>query len=173
VTVVTTSVAAEAVRVIDFKIAGGKTVAVSVTDSGPVPAENDRVKIEVAGMLILPSFQGRKGPFFLWNFAFRSKDGRPVSGVLIEDVTVDPIIELVADQKAHLQDGTWSGRGRPIAITREDLPWVFEPKDTLKVFRFTIRHADGGNSILHQLAWYSGSAKDAIRKQAEKGRSGG
>jgi hypothetical protein len=43
---------AQQTKTMQLRIAGGKTISATVDDRGPFPAEDARVKIEVAGILI-------------------------------------------------------------------------------------------------------------------------
>jgi|SRR6266850_2107733 len=165
--------AAQQQKVVEIPIAGGQRISVAIADAGPVPAENERLKIEVAGMLIRAAHEGQPGPFLLWNFSFRSKDGFVPIAVAVDDVTADPLVAVVNDTAPVLQNAIWGGRARPILINATNLPWVYEEKPTIKVFRFTVRQADGSASVLHQLAWFPASAKKAIRDHADKVRHGG
>ena len=60
--------AAQQQKVVEFPIAGGQRISVAITDAGPVPAENERLKIEVTGMLIRAAHEGQPGPFLVWNY---------------------------------------------------------------------------------------------------------
>ena len=164
---------AQRTETVEIRIAGGKTISAAITGRGPVPVEDARVKIEVAGMLISPSRENSKEPLLIWNFSFRAKGAQQPIAVKVDDVTLDPILALVSDDKPVLRDNTWAGRANSIPITKEALPWVFDPRPTMKVFRFTVRYADDQESVLHQLAMYPASAKQAIRSHADKLRSGG
>ena len=160
-------------QVLEIPIAEGRRISVAVMDGGPVPAENERLKIEIAGMVVSAAQDSQPGPALIWNFSFRVKDGASLGAVAVDDVTADPIAVMVNDNAPVLQNGTWGGRARPLLINARDLPWLYEPKPTIKVFRFTVRHADGEVSVLHQLAWFPVPTKNVIREHAEKVRPGG
>lgn len=137
-----------------------------------MPAEDERVQIKIAGMLIGPTSENNRDPGLIWNFSFRNKWRRQPIAVTVDDVTFDPIVTVLSDDKPALSKDTWSQTARPIPITKEALPWVFDSRPSMKVFRFTVRYADDESSIVHQLALYSASAKQAIRSHADKIRLG-
>ena len=163
---------AQPTKTVQLRIAGGKTISATVADGGPLPAEDARLKIEVAGILVRFR-EDRKEPQLVWNFSFRAKVGQPVSAVNVDDVTEDPVSSLVSDSRPTLQDSVWRGFAQPIGITKEMIPWLYDSKPLVKVFRFTVRYEDDSESTLHQLAWYPASFKEAVRAHADKLRSGG
>jgi hypothetical protein len=163
---------AQATETIDIRIAGGQKILAKISAGGPMPAEDARIKIEVAGMIVGPHPRESNDPHLFWSFAFRNKTGQNVVSVTVADVTHDPITTLVSDDQPKLQNTSWIGRGDPIAVTKEALPWVYDSRATMKVFRFTVRYADDQESVVHQLAMYPVGAKQAIRAQAERLRSG-
>jgi hypothetical protein len=163
---------AQQTKTMQLRIAGGKTISATVDDRGPFPAEDARVKIEVAGILIRFR-EDRKEPQLVWNFSFRAKVSQPVSWVKVDDVTEDPVVGLVSDSQPALKENVWSGIAQPIAISKDTIPWLYDSKPMVKVFRFTVRYQDDSEAILHQLAWYPASFKETVRAHADKLRAGG
>ena len=159
-------------KTLQLRIAGGKTISATVDDRGPFPAEDARVKIEVAGILVRFR-EDRKEPQLVWNFSFRAKVREPVTAVKVDDVTEDPVGGLVSDSQPTLKEDVWRGTAQPIPISKETIPWLYDSKPMVKVFRFTVRYQDDSEAILHQLAWYPASFKETVRGHADKLRSGG
>lgn len=163
---------AQPTETIEIAIAGGQKIAATISRGGPVPAEDLRIKIEYAGMLVGPSRTNSREPELVWNFSFRIKTNHNVLAVIVDDVTFDPVKTLVGDLEPALRQNVWSGRAEPIAITKETLPWVYDDRATMKVFRFTVRYDDDQRSILHQLAMFRAAAKEVIRDKAANVRAG-
>jgi hypothetical protein len=92
--------------------------------------------------------------------------------VIVEDVTFDPVKTMVSDLEPVLREDAWRGFAEPLAITKEAVPWVYDDKPMMKVFRFTVRYDDDQQSILHQLAMFPAAAKKAILQAAANVRSG-
>lgn len=156
----------------EVKIAGGRTIPVPMTAEKAPPAANERLEIQLAGPVVAPSAETKNQPNLVWEFALRVKDGQPPKRVVVEDVTADPIVRLVIDEAPRLDRQRWAGQARPIHLTAENTAWVFDPKPTVKVFRFTVLLADGSESVLHQAASFPEPAKTLIRTHADKIRSG-
>lgn len=49
-----------AIHQVPFKIAGGKTVMVKITDQGAVPAENEKIIITATAVRVGPSIENNK-----------------------------------------------------------------------------------------------------------------
>jgi hypothetical protein len=170
--VLTATAFAQQKKTIQVRVAEGKTISAVVDDQGPFPAEDARVKIEVAGILVMLEKE-RKEPQLVWNFSFRSKVNQSISGVKVDDVTKDPVASLVTDGHPVLKESVWRGTAPPIAINKQMTPWLYDSKPEIRVFRFTVRYQDESEIILHQLAFYPVSAKETVRTHAEKLRTGG
>ncbi|HEY1268775.1 MAG TPA: hypothetical protein VGH16_16080 [Candidatus Binatia bacterium] len=157
---------------IEIGIAGGQKITANISRGGPVPAEDLRIKIEIAGIIVGPSRTNSREPELVWNFSFRNKTNHNVLAVIVDDVTFDPIKTLVGDLEPVARDNVWRGFAEPIAVTKESLPWLFDSGPTMKVFRFTVRYDDDQRSILHQLGMYSAGGKEALLEAAALVRSG-
>ena len=156
----------------EIGIAGGQKIEARISRGGPVPAEDLRIKIEVAGMLVGPSSTNSREPELVWNFSFRNKTDHNVLAVIVDDVTFDPMKTLVSDLEPVLRNDVWRGFAEPIVVAKEALPWVYDSGPTMKVFRFTVRYDDDQRSVLYQLAMFQPLAKEQIRERASMVRSG-
>ena len=98
-----------------------------------------------------------------WNFSIRPKQATELSAIRIEDVT-DPAPLLLVNDVAPQQDGgKWTENAGLMELSSTSVRWLYEPKETVRVFRFTISEADGRSYVLYQGVQYSPAAKDAIR----------
>ena len=131
-----------------FTILGGAKIAADVERGMPLPAVGRGVRVEVAGFLL----RDRK---LHYTFGF---SGRPVlESVLVEDVTGPVAVKLAEDLSPVLStvqgNGYWKGESVGFVLDRSTLPWFFASGATTKVFRFTIRMADGSpDLVLYQPA---------------------
>jgi hypothetical protein len=142
-----------------FEILGGTKIAAEVERGIPLPAIGRGVRVEVAGFFL----QNRK---LHYTFGF---SGRPaLKSVLVEDVTDRAAVTLVEDNAPVLStvlgNGYWKGDSAGLALDRSTLPWFFARGATTKVFRFTIRMADGSpDLVLYQPAVLRGLPEKAWR----------
>lgn len=166
------AIIAELRDTVEIRIAGGKTIVATITAGGPVPAEDTRIKIEFAGLLVGAEPENSREPHLIWSFRVRNKRPQEPVAVTVDDVTFDPIVALVRDDNPSVRAGSWSGAARAIPLTKSALPWVFDSGSTMKVFRFTVRYADDQESVVHQLTMVPESAKETIRAQGNRIRSG-
>jgi len=145
---------------LSIPIAGGQSVSLGRQGSGFKPAENGRVVITDAGMQTV-SLDGNY--YVRWSFSIWPKQAAELSAIRIEDVT-DPAPLLLVNDVAPQQDGgKWTENAGLMELSSTSVRWLFEPKQTVRVFRLTINEADGRSYVLYQGALYSSAAKDAIR----------
>ena len=161
-------------RVIDapFPIAGGQTLMLPVTAGGTVPAENDKVKIQVAGFVTGPSKSIPQGRTLTWIFSFTLKTSQPVEQVTVEEVAPgDPAVLMVRDEAPKLDRNDWSGRTAAIEMSPQALPWLYSPSTSVFVYKFTIKIQGELAQVLYQPTGYSAAAKQMMTKQVAQPRS--
>src|SRR5688500_2932168 len=115
-------------KVIDvpFQIAGGQTVVLPITHAGPIPAEDRKAKVEVAGFMITRSKDDPKLAMIVWTFGLTIKSIKNVESISVAEVapTVTEI-PLVNDAAPKLAKKYWMGSTAPVAATRGVAPWLF------------------------------------------------
>lgn len=142
-----------------FTILGGTKIAAEVERGVPLPAVGRGVRVEIAGYFL-------RDHKLHYAFGF---SGRPeLAGVLVEDVTGPQAVTLVEDSSPVLStvlgNGYWKGESAGFALDRGTLPWFFANVATTKVFRFTIRMADGSpDLVLYQPAVLRGLPENTGR----------
>jgi hypothetical protein len=136
--------------------------------AGPTPgfpqAENDRVIVANAGLqaVILD------GNYYLrWSFAIRPKQADALSSIRIEDVTDPSPLLLVNDVAPQLDGGQWKETAGLMPLSAASVHWLFEPNNTVRIFRITITGLDGRTDQLEQRVAYSQDAKKALRTVAK------
>jgi hypothetical protein len=128
--------------------------------SGFPQAENDRVIVANAGLQPMTL----DGNYYLrWSFAIRPKQANALSSIRIEDVTDPAPLLLVNDVAPQLDGGQWNETAGLMPLSAASVHWLFEPNDTVRIFRITITGLDGRSDPLEQRVGYSQDAKKALR----------
>lgn len=161
------------VREIPVRIAGGQTVQVKVGPRGAKPAENERVRITAAAIIITPPDTLDGHPSLVWSFGLTAKTADPITRITVENVfPSDPAVLLHTDETPRLTEGNWTGQannGDPMA---KQNGWLQQKGLSAFVFRFTLRYQDGTEGVLHQLAAFGDDDKrfflDATRQASER-----
>lgn len=132
--------------------------------SGPTPdfaqAENDRVIVAGA----TPQAVTLDGNYYVrWTFSIRPKQTDALSSIRIEDVTDPTPLLLVNDVAPQLDGGQWNETAGLMPVSAASLHWLFEPNDTVRIFRITLTGLDGRIDSLEQRVRYSPEGKSALR----------
>ena len=141
-------------------IAGGQSVRLGRQGAGFKPAENDRVVVTDADLHAV-TYDGKH--YVRWTFSIRPKQAAVLSVIRIEDVTDAVPLLLVNDVAPQQDGGKWTGNAGLMEPSSTSVRWLYEPKETVRVFRFTITEVDGRSYVLYQGVLYSPAAKGAIR----------
>ena len=148
-----------------FVIAGGQTILLPVNEAGPISAENERVKILMAGFAVGPLKTNPKQAVLGWAFDFEIKAPvKRLEAVKVEEVSPSTSpVTLIEDNAPALKNGVWSGDAAPIPASRTSTPWLFENTKSVYVFRFTIKAVGEPPFVLYQPTWFSGAAKQGFQ----------
>lgn len=93
------------------------------------------------------------------------KGAQPTS-IVIEDVTEDPVELIYQDNHAHLIKGNvWGAGSRPFAPQDEHVKWILTLDNNVRVYRFTVKLADGSVHTLLKPIIIPGFMKDFMRTQ--------
>ena len=149
-----------------FRIAGGKTLMLPVTDAGMVPAETAEIRIEEAGLLITRSKDEWQPAKIVWQFGFENRSLGRIESVTIERVAPDARATLVlVDGDLAVANGVhWTGSADALEASPKGSPWLYEEGPSIFVFRFDIKPTSGKQVTLYQPVWYSAKAKSGLRK---------
>jgi hypothetical protein len=142
------------------QIAGGQTVELERQGAGLKQAENARVAITDASLEAV-NLNGHN--YVRWKFAITPKQATALSLVRIEEVSGPAPLLLVNDVAPQLDGGRWSENAGLMDLSSASVRWLFEPGDTVRVFRFTMNEPDGQAYVLYQAAPYAPASKEAIR----------
>jgi len=143
-----------------FKVDGGKTISLPVTNVGALPAENEDYKIEGAGFNASLKKGSPSESKLTWAFSFVSKKSAELDSVVVEQVTDSGGLELVVkDNSPVLKNKNWVGWSAPASMTKELSPWLYSSSDSTFVFKFTIKAKDGSSIVMYQPSIISSRAK--------------
>lgn len=157
------------VYLVPFPIANGDIAKVKVTDAGVVPAENDLIKIQTAGVGISPSKIEPKKAHLSWVFEFITKKVLPITKVLIEEVAPSDQVKFIyMSTPKSIETVKWSGSPDTIEANIITAPWLYSDKATIYVFKFTIHIKDAEPVSLYQAAWFSTDAKTTFIRVIDK-----
>lgn len=141
-------------------IAGGQTVVLERQEAGFKQAENNRIIVTDAGLQAV-NLDGNH--YVRWSFAIRPKQAAVLSAVRIEDVSDPTPLLLVNDVAPQIDAGKWTENAGLMDLSSSSVRWLFEPKETVRIFRFTISDSDGQRDVLYQAVPYTPASKEAIR----------
>jgi hypothetical protein len=142
----------------EFTILGDQKITAKVKRGMPLPAEKTGIKIEGAGFVI-------GGGELTWAFDFISKSAP--TRVFIEDVSGKAPIVLVDDSSPEFVVDHWKFGSTPIELSKIGTPWIFEPGDTTKIFRFTITVTGKAEPVvIYQPAVYPIRSKKMLQQMA-------
>jgi hypothetical protein len=146
----------------EFVILGGQKIKAETKRGVPVPASGDSITIQAAAFML--------GPRDLtYAFAFSQANGGALQKVVVEDVSGEKAVVLVEDASPTLIKGAWHGKASPLPLTSVALPWAFEPRDSARVFRFTIsRIGEAAPVVLLQPTVFNAEIKRFICKRAKE-----
>jgi hypothetical protein len=142
-------------------IAGGGSVSLQRSGAGFKQAENDRVGVSEAALQPV-NFDGNY--YVRWTFAIRSKQAAELANVRIEDVSGASPLLLVNDVAPQQEGGIWRENAGLMEISSPDAGWLLDPRETVRVFKFTISEPNGQRYVLYQGALQSPATKQAIRR---------
>jgi hypothetical protein len=140
-------------------IAGGQAVPLEREGSGFKRAENYRIVVTDASLQVV-NLNGND--YLRWRFAIAPKQAAVLSSIRIEDVSDPAPFLLVNDVAPQLDAGQWTENAGLMEPSSASVRWLFEPKETVRVFRLTVNEPDGRSYALYQAAPYAPASKEAI-----------
>jgi hypothetical protein len=145
---------------VSVPIAGGQAVELARQGTGFKQAENDRVAITDASLQAV-NLNGNN--YVRWRFAISPKQTSGLSSVRVEDVSDSAPLLLVNDVAPQIDSGQWTANAGLMDLSSAGVRWLFEPKESVRVFRFTINEPDGQNDVLYQAVQFTPVLKEAVR----------
>jgi hypothetical protein len=156
------SLAGCAHREVDEQVAfnGNRTMVFKRIGTEFVNAENDRFVVTEAG---LTTYRTNGKNFVRWQFSIRPKQPTQLASVQVEDVTGSHPYLVILDRSPKIEELAWTQRGPLLRATSTELPWLFDPSESTRVFRITVTESDGTRSTLYQATAYTLNAKKKFR----------
>jgi hypothetical protein len=87
-----------------------------------------------------------------------------ITSVRVSDVTVPPEVLVLDDKAPEFREGLYYRISEPIEISPQTLPWFYEKRMTIKIFKFVITGPEGETKTLYQPALYREGDKRLILK---------
>lgn len=148
-----------------FTVDGGKTIILPVTRSGAVPAENEKYKIENAGLIASVSKGSAHNSELTWAFSLLAKESDAFHSVVVEKITDNGGLDLmVKDDTPVLKHKNWYGKSASASMTKAACPWLYSSADEIFVFKFTIKDKDGSTIVMYQPSMISSRTKGLYLK---------
>ena len=155
------------VHEVPFKIAGGKIIKLKITDQGALPAENEKIKITTAAVLVGPSGKDKMSPALIWSYGLAVKTTDDISKITIEDVFPNnPAVLILTDNMPKIENGNWIGQVHNGDANGSNNAWLKTKKLSVFVFKFTVYFKDGSNSVLYQLSAFNEEDKKFFLERA-------
>jgi len=146
-------------------IAGGGSVSLERSGAGFKQAANDRVGVSDASLQAV-NFDGHY--YVRWTFAIRPKLATELTNIRIEDVSGASPLLLVNDVAPQQVAGIWRENAGLMEVSSPDASWLLDPKETVRVFKFTISEPNGQSYVLYQGTLQSPATKEAIRRMVAR-----
>lgn len=135
-----------------FKADGGKVIRHPMTRYGSVPAENEHYRIEGTGFMGALKKGSAQESLLTFTFSFVAKQPVNLESVQVEEVTPEGQLKtMVKDQAPELnKNKNWVGRTAAVPMTRTSVPWLYEPSDTVMLYKFTITAKGEAPVVMYQ-----------------------
>lgn len=157
------------VHEVPFKIAGGKTITVKITDQGALPAEDEKIRITAAAVIVGPSKEDKTAPALIWSFGLNAKTNDEISKITVESVfPSDSAVLLHTDSQPKLRNGDWIGQIENGDPNGSNNRWLKSKKLSAFVYKFTVYFKDGSETALYQLSAFSEADKEFFLQHAEQ-----
>jgi hypothetical protein len=132
------------------------STAVTEISDGPVKIKNFRfmpMKMEVGNGIVFA---------FQLNF----EQGAKPASITVDDITDDPILNVYNDNAPVLTKGNnWNAVSHAHSPADEYAKWLMTLDNTVKVYRFTVKMADGTTRILRYPVFVPAQLKKFVRAQ--------
>jgi hypothetical protein len=145
---------------LSVSIAGGQTVHLERQGTGFKHAESDRIILTEASLQAV-NLDGKN--YLRWNFVITPKQTTTLNMIRIEDVSDSAPLIMVNDVAPQLEDGKWTESAGLMDVSGPSVRWLFQAKESVRVFRITISEMDGQSEVLYQGVQYTPASKEAIR----------
>jgi len=146
------------------KITTADGVLIEVPLSTQMPEVSDDA-MTVNKLLFTPwTMDKSKGLAIAFQVAFKA-GAKPVT-IAVDDVSDEPILNVYTDRAPVLSSkGNWNAVTPPHNPADEYAKWIMTLDNTIKVYRFTVKLADGTTHVLRYAIFVAGPIKGYMRSQ--------
>lgn len=131
--------------------------------SAPIQAEDGPVKL--LNLQFAP-WKMEKGTGIAFSMGLEFKNGAKPTSILLEEDTEEPILPLLTDNNPKLGKGDrWLGVSQAFYPTDEHVNWVMTLDNGVRVYRVTVKLADGTTHVLRTPIFVPAASKAFMRTQ--------
>lgn len=128
-----------------------------------VVVDDGTVSVKIFQFKPLPMEKG-KGLAFAFMLGF--KEGAKPLAIEVDDVSDTPILNVLTDNAPKMgKKNTWSEGTSPRAPTDDLVKWLLTLENSVKVYRFTVKLADGTTHVLRYPVFAPAPMKAYMRAQ--------
>ena len=101
-----------------------------------------------------------------FTFVAKFAEGAAPKSLEIDDFTEDPILRIFTDTGAHIvKEHLYGQMSQPYAPQDEHVKWILTLDNSIRVYRFTFKMADGSTHVLLKPIMVPALMKNYIRSQ--------
>jgi hypothetical protein len=109
-----------------------------------------------------------KAKTLAFTFVVQFKEGSKPARISIEDVTEAPILPIFEDKSPKIvKNNLWGAVSSPVLPHDEHVNWLMTLDNSVRVYRFTVRLADGTTHVVYKPIFLSSQMKNYIRSILE------
>ena len=157
-------------------ISGGRSVEVSMTSSGAIPASVGKFTVEQGGALLLPPAGGNTKHTLKIAFSILVNETTSVADLTINDVTLEQqstVIHQINPEIKQLKfrDGSSDSflmpRSDAIDASSPSNIWLTYPGDRYQIYEIIIKEDDGSTTTIYQPVLFTRETKQDILKKTK------
>lgn len=154
-------------------ISGGRSVEVSMTSSGAIPASVGKFTVEQGGPLLLPPAGDNTKHTLKIAFSILVKEATSVAELTINDVTLEQQSTVIHQinpeiKQIKFRDGSSDSflmpRSDAIDASSPSNIWLTYPGNRYQIYEIIIKEDDGSTTTIYQPVLYTRDTKQVILK---------
>lgn len=143
----------------ELTLGDGTKIRHSIVDGVPDGTNNQWVQMQAGFGNNIPADDGPV--LFRHNWGLQIKQG-DLAEITITDVTGPRFVTLLHETAPAHPNGRWVGVSPEIQMGSATTPWLYQPGDTLFIYRVTLRFANGEVITFYQPSSFPGGVKTFI-----------
>lgn len=101
-------------------------------------------------------------------FVLSIREDLLVERILIEDISGNPAVVLISEEKPKLAKGSWRGEAQPLGISKDTTPWVYTKGETIRSYQIKVTLAGKDSIELTQPLPVSDAYKIGLRFRSKE-----